>query len=97
MLAKQVRDDPGIEIHASTVRRLLPKLGVYLNRARPTLCIKDPTKTAKMKAIIRALNKASEQTPVFYVDEVDIDFNPRIGNSWAKKGKQATIPTPGKN
>ncbi len=36
MLAKQVRDDPGIEIHASTVRRLLPKLGVYWNGARPT-------------------------------------------------------------
>lgn len=97
MLAKQVGQDLGIQIHASTVRRLLPKLGVRWNRARPTLCIKDPTKTAKMKAITRALNKASEQTPVFYVDEVDIDFNPRIGNSWMKKGKQTTIPTPGKN
>lgn len=97
MLAKQVSHDLGIQIHASTVRRLLPKLGVSWNRARPTLCIKDPTKTAKMKAITRALNKASEQTPVFYVDEVDIDFNPRIGNGWMKKGKQTTIPTPGKN
>ncbi len=97
MLAEQTCDDLEIFIHASTVRRLLPKLGICWNRARPTLCIKDPTKRAKMKAITRALNKANEQFPVFYVDEVDIDFNPRIGNSWMKKGQQTTIPTPGKN
>lgn len=97
MLAEQVFQDLSVAIHASTVRRLLPKLNIRWNRARPTLCIKDPTKPAKMKAITRALNKASEQAPVFYVDEVDVDFNPRIGNSWMKKGHQATIPTPGKN
>jgi len=97
MLSEQVGQDLGILIHASTVRRLLPQLGIVWNRARPTLCIKDPNKTAKMKAITRALNNASEQTPVFYVDEVDIDFNPRIGNGWMNKGKQTTIPTPGKN
>lgn len=97
MLAEQVGQDLGHEIHASTVRRLLPKLGICWNRARPTLCISDRTKTAKMKAIKRALNNASEQAPVFYVDEVDIDFNPKIGNCWMKKGRQTTIPTPGKN
>ncbi len=47
MLANQVVKDLGIPIHASTVRRLLPKLGICWNRARPTLCIKDPNKTAK--------------------------------------------------
>lgn len=97
MLAEQVGEDLELFIHASTVRRLLPKLGICWNRARPTLCIKDPTKRAKMKAITRALNKADEHYPVFYVDEVDIDFNPRIGNSWMKKGQQSRIPTPGKN
>lgn len=47
--------------------------------------------------ITHALNNANEQTPVFYVDEVDIDFNPKIGNRWMKKGQQTTIPTPGMN
>jgi len=97
MLARQIHTDLGVFIHASTVRRLLPKLGVSWNRARPTLCIPDPSKTAKMRVITRALNKASDDEPVFYVDEVDIDFNPRIGNCWTKKGQQTTIPTPGKN
>lgn len=97
MLAQQVENDLKIPIHASTVRRYLPKLGVRWKRARPTLHIPDPNKTARMRAITGVLNKASVDEPVFYVDEVDIDFNPRIGNSWSIKGSQATIPTPGKN
>lgn len=97
MLAKLINEQLDIPIHASTVRRLLPKLGVVWNRARPTLCIKDPAKTTKMKAINKALKNAEEKNPVFYVDEVDIDFNPRIGNCWMIKGSQTTIPTPGKN
>jgi len=97
MLAQQVYESLAIPIHASTVRRLLPKLGIFWNRARPTLCIKDRTKTRKMKAIHKALKQASETKPVFYVDEVDIDLNPRIGHGWMKKGQQTAIPTPGKN
>lgn len=97
MLAQQVHEDLAIVIHASTVRRLLPKLGIVWNRARPTLCIKDRTKRRKMKAINDALAKASDTRPVFYVDEVDIDLNPRMGHGWMKKGQQSAIPTPGKN
>lgn len=97
MLAEQLQGQLSIFIHASTVRRLLPKLGVVWNRARPTLCIKDPKKAQRMKAIKKALSKADKDHPVFYVDEVDIDLNPRIGNGWMKKGQQTAIPTPGKN
>lgn len=97
MLARQVYADLAVSIHASTVRRLLPKLGILWNRARPTLCIKDRTKTRKMKAINKALEQASETHPVFYVDEADVDLNPRIGHGWMKKGQQTAIPTPGKN
>jgi transposase len=42
MLAKQIREQLKRFIHASTVRRLLPKLGVKWRRARPTLLIQDP-------------------------------------------------------
>jgi transposase len=97
MLAGQLRQNLDMFIHASTVRRLLPRLGVHWNRARPTLHIRDPKKASKMKAIRQALDSASEVEPVFYVDEVDIDLNPRIGACWTKKGQQATVPTPGKN
>ena len=64
------------------------------NRARPTLCIKDPHKARKMRAIGQALGKADSEHPVFYVDEADVDLNPRIGHAWMLKGKQTAIPTP---
>lgn len=97
MLAERVYEALAIPIHASTVRRLLPKLGVVWNRARPTLCIKDRRKARKMKAIRKALERASDTHPVFYVDEADIDLNPRIGYGWMQRGQQTTVPTPGKN
>lgn len=97
MLAEQLWERMKNGIHASTVRRLLPKLGVVWRRARPTLCIKDPEKERKMKEIDKALKEASAEYPVFYVDEVDIDLNPRIGHAWMKRGKQMTVPTPGQN
>lgn len=34
---------------------------------------------------------------MFYVDEADVDLNPRIGSCWSLKGQQTKIPTPGKN
>ena len=97
MLARQLNEKFALGIHASTVRRLLPRLGVVWRRARPTLCIKDPQKAAKMSAIHQALRHASAQQPVFYVDEVDIDLNPRICPGWTLKGRQHAVPTPGQN
>lgn len=97
MLAEQIRREQGQPIHASTVRRWLPRLGIYWNRARPTLCLADRQKSRKMKAINRALAQSNRSEPVFYVDEVDIDLNPRIGHCWMKQARQTTIPTPGKN
>ena len=97
LLAHQINDEFNISIHSSTIRRLLPKLGVAWNRASPTLCIQDKEKERKMKDIEHALKSASAEHPVFYVDEADVDLNPRIGNCWSIKGKQTRIPTPGNN
>jgi len=97
LLAKCLKTAMQVDIHASTVRRLLPLLGIVWNRARPTLCIRDPKKAQKMRAINRALGDISVDRPVFYVDEADVDFNPRIGFGWMSKSKQTTVPTPGKN
>lgn len=97
MLAMQVETDLSVPIHASTIRRLLRRLGIRWNRARPTLCIRDPQKARKMRAINAALDKADSDYPVFYVDEADVDLNPRIGHAWMPKGQQMTIPTPGQN
>ncbi len=93
-LARQYR----LAIHASTVRRLLKRLGWVWRRACPTLCIRDPRKPARMAAINRALPQAARaDTAVLYVDEADVDLNPRIGALWCRRGQQVAIPTPGKN
>lgn len=97
LLSRQVNEEFGSQIHASTIRRLLPKMGVKWKRASPTLCIQDKEKSCKMKEINKALASANAQHPVFYVDEADVDLNPRIGSCWSLKGKQTRIPTPGKN
>lgn len=97
LLARQINEELNTEIHSSTIRRLLPKLGVKWNRASPTLCIQDREKDWKMKEINKALASANAENPVFYVDEADVDLNPRIGSCWSIKGKQTRIPTPGKN
>ena len=83
-------------IHASTVRRLLPRLGYVWRRSRPVLVRRDPQKNRKLRAIARALRRR-RGIQVFYVDEADVDLNPRIGASWSRRGEQVRVPTPGQN
>lgn len=97
MLAREITVQLGVLIHSSTVRRWLPRLGFRWRRARPTLCKRDPAKAEKLTAIAQALARASGREPVFYVDEADVDLNPRIGAAWMRRGKQTAIPTPGTN
>lgn len=67
MLAEQLYKTESIPIHASTVRRLLPRprLGVVWNPARPTLCIQDRTKAHKMKAIKKRWTRPVKFIPFF--------------------------------
>ncbi len=97
LLALELARRGVVEVHATTVRRWLSQLCIVWRRARPTLCIKDPRKRERMRAIRRVLRKASAQEEVFYEDEADIDLNPRIGPAWMPQGEQMTVPTPGKN
>ncbi len=98
LLAKELHRALGSRVHASTLRRLLSRIGYAWRRARPTLCIRDPRKAERLAAIERALRRAARRdTAVLFVDEADIDLNPRIGAQWSRRGQQITIPTPGKN
>lgn len=87
----------GIAVQATTIRRWLVRLSIVWRRARPTLHLADPRKVQRMRAIKRALRRASATDEVFYVDEADIDLNPRIGATWTPRGVQQTVATPGKN
>jgi len=99
LLAVPLAEQHGFDVHASTVRRLLPQLGYAWRRARPTLHRHDPRKNLRLAAIDEALEQAEgdPDTEVLYVDEVDVDLNPRIGFAWRRRGQQTAVPTPGKN
>ncbi len=97
LLALVLRKFHAIEVHASTLRRLLPRLGFVWRRARPILNRRDPNKNQKLRAINRVLKRRRPGTEVFYVDEADVDFNPRIGPAWTRRGRQTGIVTPGQN
>ncbi len=49
-----------------------------------------------MAKLAEAKANVSEKHPVFYEDEVDIDFNPKIGADWCFTGQQKRVITPEK-
>lgn len=97
LLARELRRQRRVEVHATTVRRWLARLRYGWLRARPTLHIRDPQKTERMRAIEQILTTPAPGTEVFYADEVDIDLNPKIGAMWTRRGQQGAISTPGYN
>ena len=96
VLALELRRQLQVEIHASTVRRLLPELGYVWRRSRPVLARRDPNKNKRLRAIKRALRRR-RGVETFYLDEADIDFNPKLGSSWTARGQQPQVVTPGRN
>ena len=97
LLAKVLFERTGVQVHATTVRRWMVQLSYAYRRARPTLFIRDPRKSQRMRALRKALREQGDGHEVFYVDEADVDLNPRIGPAWMRRATQHAIPTPGKN
>ena len=97
LLSIELAKRTGVQVHATTVRRWLKRLEYGYRRARPTLHRRDPRKAERMQAIEAALADEDRYTEVFYVDEADVDLNPRIGSGWMRRGEQTAVPTPGQN
>ena len=97
LLALELAERSGVVVHATTVRRWLARLHYGYRRARPTLHRRDPRKAERLQAIEAALCEEDPYTEVFYVDEADVDLNPRIGSGWMRRGQQTAVPTPGQN
>lgn len=96
LLSLELHRQHAMEIHPSTVRRVLPQMGYVWRRSRPVLVRRDPHKNRRLRAVARALRRR-RGTETFYADEADIDFNPRLGSTWTPRGQQVGIPTPGQN
>jgi transposase len=86
-----------VKLSAETVRRWLHREHLVWRRPRPVLGPKDPeyaVKVAHLRWVLRHL--PPDETAVF-MDEVDINTNPKVGCQWMPRGQQATVETPGTN
>jgi transposase len=92
-----LRDDFRVRVGRETVRRWLRAAGLVWRRPRPTIRPTDPDrdrKLAELRALLRGL--PADETAVF-MDEVDVNLNPKVGCMWMVRGQQATVETPGTN
>jgi transposase len=92
-----LRDDFGVTVGRETVRLWPRSAGLVWRRPRPAIRPKDPDrerKPAALRALLRGL--PDDETAVF-MDEVDVNLNPKVGCQWMRRGQQATVETPGTN
>ena len=92
-----LREDYRVAVGRETVRLWLRSAGLVWRRPRPVIRPKDPDREKKLSAL-RALLKSlpADETAVF-MDEVDVNLNPKVGCMWMKWGEQAAVETPGNN
>lgn len=97
LLALTLSELSGITFNKSSVYRWIRQAGIVWRRAVPTLNRPDPFYDEKVAELKTTLDSQDEEHLVFYEDEVDIDFNPKIGADWQLKGEQKKVITPGIN
>ncbi len=99
LLALVLEQTTGVQVSPRTVGRMLSRLNARWGRPRPTVeCpIPKATKMRKIRRIERLLEKLGRQDLAFFVDEVDIHLNPKIGPDWMLRGTQKWVLTPGIN
>jgi transposase len=99
LLTIEMAQRTGIAVSRSTLGRCLRVVGARWSRARAiVLC---PWRTARRQRRLRDIRslvaRLGPEEEGFYVDEVDIDLNPRIGPDWMLRRQQKRILTPGTN
>jgi transposase len=90
-------EDHQVQAHPETVRRWLRRAGLAWRRPRPVLRPKDPRRQAKLAALRRLLRGLPADEAAVFMDEVEVNSNPKIGCMWMRKGEQARVETPGTN
>jgi transposase len=97
LLALQLARDLAITLSPSHVRNVLRAQHCRRGRPRPALRIPVRGRRRVLDQIERLVQRAGPTAEVFYVDEADIDLNPRIGLMYIPRGQQPLVLTPGTN
>jgi transposase len=92
-----LRDDYRVNVGRETVRLWLRDAGLVWRRPRPTIRPKDPDRGAKLRALRAFLRRLPADETAVFMDEVDVNLNPKVGCQWMLRGQQAAVETPGTN
>lgn len=92
-----LREDYRVRVGRETVRLWLRSAGLVWRRPRPVIRPKDPDREAKLRALRERLRTLPTDETAVFMDEVDVNLNPKVGCMWMKRGEQAAIETPGNN
>jgi transposase len=96
-LAVVLREDYRVRVGRETVRLWLRSAGLVWRRPRPVIRPKDPDREAKLRALRALLHGLPGDETAVFMDEVDVNLNPKVGCQWMRRGEQAVVETPGTN
>ena len=97
LLALQLLDDMGVRLSESHLGCVLRQEKCRRGRPRPALRIPLRGRRKVLEDIADLVHNASQEQEVLYLDEADVDLNPRIGLTYLKRGQQPLVLTPGQN
>jgi transposase len=92
-----LREDFRVRVGRETVRLWLRSAGLVWRRPRPTIRPKDPDRARKLAALRALLRRLPRDKTAVFMDEVDVNLNPKVGCMWTRRGEQAAVETPGTN
>jgi putative transposase len=96
-VAVVLREDFRVEVGRETVRLWLHSAGLVWRRPRPVIRPKDPDREAKLRGLRALLHGLPDGETAVFMDEVDVNLNPKVGRMWMRRGEQAAVETPGTN
>jgi len=96
-VAVVLREDFRVQVGRETVRLWLRNAGLVWRRPRPAIRPKDPDREAKLRALRALLHGLPADETAVFMDEVDVNLNPKVGCMWMRRGEQAVVETPGTN
>ena len=92
-----LREDFRVRVGRETVRLWLRSAGLVWRRPRPVVRPRDLDRAWKLAALRALLKRLPADETAVFMDEVDINLNPKVGCQWMRRGEQATVETPGNN
>jgi transposase len=92
-----LREDYRVRVGRETVRLWLRSAGLVWRRPRPTIRPKDPDREKKLAALRSLLRGLPADETAVFMDEADVNLNPKVGCMWMRRGQQAAVETPGTN